>query len=38
MAQVIAMDIEDEDPKLELDKNKKLKKLVNKLREERIEL
>ena len=38
MAQVVAMDIEDEDPKLELDKNKKLKKLVNKLREERIEL
>lgn len=38
MAQVVAMDIEDEDPKLELDKNKKLKKLVNKLREEKIEL
>ena len=37
-AQVVAMDIEDEDPKLELEKNKKLKVLVNKLRDERIEL
>ena len=38
LAQVVAMDIEDEDSKLELEKNKRLKSSVQKLREERIEL
>ena len=38
LVQELALNIEMKDPKLEKEENKKLKKLVNKLREERIEL
>ena len=38
LVQELALNIEMKDPKLEKEENKKLRKLVNKLREERIEL
>ena len=38
LVQELALSIEMQDPKLEKEENKKLRKLVNKLREERIEL
>ena len=38
LVQELALSIEMKDPKLEKEENKKLRKLVNKLREERIEL
>ena len=38
LVQELALNIEMKDPKLENEENKKLRKLVNKLREERIEL